>query len=207
MRDPSKSALRATASVAAALPALVLVLVACGRADPQEVATGDRPTATTIDERRAPQARPAEQRRTSRLQIETGDAVPDFAFTDVDGVERHLSDYRGKVVLLDFWGIWCKPCVAEVPHLVDTYERFRDRGFEIVGVNYRDDEETLRSFLDDNGMSWMQTREGRGANPIHELYSIRAWPSYYLIDESGNLLALNPRGKRLTEALEAHFGR
>ena len=64
------------------------------------------------------------------------DVVRDFDFVDFFGTRRRLSDYRGRYVLLDFWGVWCPNCRAEVPYLKDAYARFKSRGLEIIGMDY-----------------------------------------------------------------------
>ncbi|HMJ26634.1 MAG TPA: protein-disulfide reductase DsbD domain-containing protein, partial [Pyrinomonadaceae bacterium] len=71
--------------------------------------------------------------------LAAGAMVPDFSFTDFTGKTRHFSEYRGRYVLLDFWASWCSPCLADIPHLKETHLKYRDRGFEILGM----DSETL----------------------------------------------------------------
>ncbi|MGD8328266.1 MAG: TlpA disulfide reductase family protein [Acidobacteriota bacterium] len=141
-----------------------------------------------------------------RIALNEGAPAPDFEFVDLQGVSRRLSDYRGEVVLLDFWGAWCGPCHAEAPHLVEAYERFAARGFEIIGIDYGDDEEQQRAFMEEFGIDWPQTRESNAARPIHELYRVPDWPTHFLIDEDGMILKYEPRGEQLIELLEEHFG-
>jgi len=111
------------------------------------------------------------------------------------------------VLLLDFWGAWCGPCHAEAPHLVEAYERFAARGFEIIGIDYGDDEEQQRAFMDEFGIDWPQTRESNAGRRIHELYRVPDWPTHFLIDEDGVILKYEPRGEQLIELLEEHFDR
>ncbi len=143
----------------------------------------------------------------ARAALDEGAVAPDFSFVGRDGAEHRLSDYRGKVVLLDFWGAWCGPCRGEAPHLVDAYERYRDAGFEIIGIDYKDSEEAQLAFMEEFGMSWPQARESDSDRPIHDLYRNWTWPTHYLIDEDGVIIDFNPRGGKVLELLEERFGR
>jgi peroxiredoxin len=72
--------------------------------------------------------------------------APDFSLPDLSGQTLRLSDYRGKVILLDFWATWCDPCREETPHLVELQEKYRDRGFQMIGVSMDDGPEPVREF-------------------------------------------------------------
>ena len=65
--------------------------------------------------------------------LKIGDRAPDFVSTQLNGSPIRLSDYRGKVVLLDFWATWCAPCIAELPNVTRVYEKYQDRGLEVLG--------------------------------------------------------------------------
>ena len=79
-----------------------------------------------------------------------GRPVTDFSATDLDGKPISLQDYRGKVVLLDFWGVWCGFCIDEMPNLKKVYATYKDQGFDIIGVSLDDEETVLRDFLKEN---------------------------------------------------------
>ena len=72
--------------------------------------------------------------------------APEFALPDMSGQQLRLSNYRGKVVLLDFWATWCEPCREEIPHFVDLQNKLSDQGFQIIGVSMDDGPEPVRDF-------------------------------------------------------------
>jgi thiol-disulfide isomerase/thioredoxin len=129
----------------------------------------------------------AAEPRAARAVLLPGYAPPDMPFTDLDGKVRHLSDFRGSVVLLDFWGTWCGPCVAATPELVGLYEKYHSRGFEIVGVDSGDSREQLMKFMADKKMTWTQTMES-DKGPLATLFRVSGWPTYFIIGRDGRFV-------------------
>jgi thiol-disulfide isomerase/thioredoxin len=120
----------------------------------------------------------------------------DLKFTAVDGTEVDLAKMRGKVVLIDFWAVWCGPCVAELPNVIKAYERLHPKGFEIVGISLDQDKAKLEAFTKDKGMTWVQYFDGKGwQNEISSRFGIRSIPAMWLIDKKGMLVSTNVRGK------------
>jgi thiol-disulfide isomerase/thioredoxin len=78
----------------------------------------------------------------------------DFELQDLSGSTRRLSDYRGKVVFLNFWATWCGPCRFEMPSMEKLYRRFKDKGLEIVAVNLQEDRASVQRFVDQYGLSF-----------------------------------------------------
>ncbi len=127
----------------------------------------------------------------------------ELSFTAVDGRKVDLADLRGKVVLVDFWATWCPPCVEEVPALVETYEKFKDRGFEIVGISLDSDKAALEKFTADNKMSWPQFFDGKGwENELAQRFKIQSVPTMWLLDREGKLVDASPR-RALDKAVES----
>ena len=111
--------------------------------------------------------------------------APDFSFTSADGEYITLEDLKGKVVMLDFWGTWCPPCVASVPELRNLYSRYSKESFVLIGISSDHDDAVWRSFTNKNHMIWPQYRDRD--HRIAEMFSIRAFPTYIIIDHEGIL--------------------
>ena len=143
--------------------------------------------------------------RPDRAILKTGYAAPDFTFVALDGTSRKLSDLRGKVVLLDFWGTWCGPCVGAVPELVRLYAKYHARGFEILGIEARDTREKVAAFTADHHMPWPQTLE-KETDPITMRYRVDGWPTAYLVGADGTFLEANYLGEvKLADQLSKAF--
>ncbi len=127
-----------------------------------------------------------------------GKPVPDFFATDLGGNPISLQDYRGKVVLLDFWAVWCGPCIAEMPNIKKVYDTYSDKGFDVIGVSLDTDEAELREYLEMCKIPWRQIFSGEGWNsPLVKQYDIRGVPSPWLIDREGKLISYQARGAAL----------
>lgn len=127
----------------------------------------------------------------------------ELSFTAVDGRKVDLADLRGKVVLVDFWATWCPPCVEEVPALVETYAKFKEKGFEIVGISLDKEKAALETFTAENKMTWPQFFDGKGwDNELAKRFNIQSVPTMWLLDREGKLADASPR-ERLEKSVEA----
>ncbi|NDC64150.1 MAG: TlpA family protein disulfide reductase [Planctomycetia bacterium] len=115
----------------------------------------------------------------------------------------------GKVVLVDFWATWCGPCVAEIPNVLEQYEKYHSRGFEVIGVSLDEDREALEAFISERKIPWpilFEKSEGEGwRHPLSTYYGIRGIPTVILIGRDGNVITLDARGEKLGERLDALF--
>ena len=113
--------------------------------------------------------------------------APDFALKDLDGKELKLSDYKGKVVVLDFWATWCYPCRLEIPHLVALQKKFEKQGFSVIGISLdQGGAETVKPFYKMNNMNYPVVI---GNEAILDSYGgIRGFPTTFIINQDGKIV-------------------
>lgn len=120
--------------------------------------------------------------------LTVGKSAPYFTAYTTDGGEITLSDNRGLVVLLDFWGVWCPPCKSRMPHLKDLYDLYSSRGLVVILVSTDPDEQDTIDFLDKNNYTdFISVWEpgGKSGNPIKQLYEVKSFPYTFLLDRQG----------------------
>jgi cytochrome c biogenesis protein CcmG, thiol:disulfide interchange protein DsbE len=111
-----------------------------------------------------------------------GSNAPDFTVQDSDH-KVTLSQYRGQVVVLNFWATWCPPCVQEMPSLVQMAQRMRDKGVVVLGVSIDVDEAAYHRFLKDYHVEMVTVRDPEQKSPT--LYGTHGWPETYIVDRTG----------------------
>ena len=117
--------------------------------------------------------------------ILTGQPAPDFTLKTIDGKTISLKDFKGKVVLINFWATWCPPCREELPLFEEIYEKYKDKGFVILAINT--DPENLQDFLKDFGVE-LTFPILIGDEKILDLYPVRGLPTSFLIDREGKIV-------------------
>ena len=136
--------------------------------------------------------------------IEVGEIAPDFTAPSIDGPDITLSNVLldNKVTLLDFWAAWCRPCRIENPNLVRLHKKYKDAGFDIIGVSLdRTREQWEQAVIDDN-LPWTQVSNLNFWNdPVARRYSIRSIPQSYLLDKNGLVMGKNLRGQELEDRI------
>ena len=111
--------------------------------------------------------------------------APDFALTTFDGETIRLSQFRGKVVVINFWASWCIPCRDEAPFLEKTWHDYRDRGVVLIGVDWSDPETDARRFIKEFNITYPNGPDI--GTKIGQLYRIRGIPETYFVGKDGNL--------------------
>lgn len=125
------------------------------------------------------------QRFLSRIDLARARMAPPFSVTTLDGQRISLDSLAGKVVLIDFWAIWCPPCIEFLPHLREIVQRLRDQPFVIISISLDSDEARWKDFVAKNQMTWPQYRDGSVNGPIATQFGITAIPATFTIDADG----------------------
>ena len=129
-------------------------------------------------------------------------AAPPISVPDVDGRPITLSQFHGRVVLLDFWASWCGPCRAALPELRRLHERFAPKGLVLLGINLDEEQAAMRAVLTAEKITWPQI-QGASAHDLSARYGVSGIPTTVLIDRDGRLFVSGHwPGRRLAQATE-----
>lgn len=138
-------------------------------------------------------------------KVAIGQNFVDITMKDPQGNDVSLSDYagKGKYVLVDFWAAWCGPCRQEMPHVVAAYNKYKNKGFEVVGVSLDETHEEWVKGIKDLNMTWPQMSDLQyWKSPVVELYAFRGIPHTVLLDKDGKIIEKDLRGDALDKKLE-----
>ncbi len=148
--------------------------------------------------------------------LSEGMEVPEFSFIDFAGRKRHLSEFRGKYLLIGFWATWCKPCLAEIPQLKELYKKYQPRGFEILGMDsetlgqdisevdpqfVKDTDERARQLIKTHGILWTQATTETAVPVAVSIFGIQSLPAKILLDREGKVVARIKESKELDAML------
>ena len=136
-----------------------------------------------------------------------GQQLIDFSMNDTEGNPVKLSEAsKGKYLLVDFWAAWCSPCRAENPNVLANYNKYKTKGFDVLGVSFDEKKENWLKAVKDDALPWLQISDLKGwDNAAGKLYGIRSIPQNILIDPEGKIIAKNLRGEALGKKLEELF--
>lgn len=144
----------------------------------------------------------AQKRINDKRGTMVGYTATNFAQADPNGKMVQLTDFRGKYVLVDFWASWCRPCRMENPNVVAAYNKFKSKGFTVLGVSMDSNREAWLAAIQQDALNWTQLSDLKGwGNEVGKLYGVAGIPANYLIDKEGKIIAKDLRGAALEEKL------
>ncbi|WP_066223745.1 TlpA family protein disulfide reductase [Formosa haliotis] len=134
----------------------------------------------------------------------------EMEFTSINGDNINLKDMRGKVVLIDFWSIVCAPCITEMPHIQEMYDKYRDQGFEVIGLAADGDssKDRVLEIIKKQGATWPQSLD-KGKDVVvsyHSLLNIKGYPTVWLLNKEGIIVDKNARRERLEPLIRQYLG-
>src|SRR5215471_3455887 len=142
-----------------------------------------------------------------QMQPNIEDSRLDFALPSLKGDSIRLSSMKGKVFLLDFWASWCVPCRYSNKQLVKLYSKYKDKGFEILGVSLDDNRNEWKKAVNKDKITWLQINDNGGWNAVSAAkWNINAIPASFLIDKDGNVVAFDPEKQDLENKIKQLLG-
>jgi peroxiredoxin len=136
-------------------------------------------------------------------QVKVGQMAPDISLPDANGSIVKLSSLKGKVVLIDFWASWCRPCRASIPAVIKLYEAYKTKGFEVYGVSIDEKKKSWINAVSQDGINYTQVNDKAGwYAKVTEVYGVNEIPSTFLLNKNGEVVAVNLEGKELEDKIK-----
>ncbi len=132
----------------------------------------------------------------------SADKLTKFGYNAIDGSTQDISTMKGKVVVIYFWATWSAPSREPIPVLLKAYKKYKNQGFEILGISIDEDENALKTYVDEYNMNWPEYFDGKGTN--NQLYTemhIKSIPTLWIVGKDGTVLTMDP-GKDLASDID-----
>ena len=142
--------------------------------------------------------------------LKVGERVPDFTLSTPDGKEvnfyRFVKDK--KCVILDFWASWCSWCRKESPNVKEVYDKYRNKGVDVISVSFDTDRERWVKAIEEDGTPWTQVSDLKGTDKgyLYGWYGLKGIPAIYLIDSEGRIIVENMRGEVIMNSVKKYLG-
>ena len=141
--------------------------------------------------------------KAQKERLSEGKVAPEFSFPTPDGKKKlGPQDFKGKILVLDFWASWCGPCRAEIPHLKEAYKEYSNKGVAFFSVSIDKDDAAWRKAMKEENMPWTQAQAPKAGKDVMKQYQFSGIPYILVLDKEGKIVAKNLRGKALTDKLE-----
>ncbi|MFQ5965374.1 MAG: redoxin domain-containing protein [Candidatus Scalinduaceae bacterium] len=132
--------------------------------------------------------------------VRIGMEAPSFKALDLKGNPVSLSEYKGNIVVIDFWATWYDPCIQEFPKVKEMYRKFEDKGVKFIGISLDDVIEDLKSFVEEKQIEWPQVYEGmRWKGKISKLYNVQKIPMMFVLDQEGKVRHVGSDMNKITQ--------
>lgn len=136
--------------------------------------------------------------------LNVGKIAPNFTSPSIDGDMISLNDIKGKATIVEFWASWCGPCRRENPNLVKVYEKYHDKGLEIIGVSLDKPGQKARwqKAIEDDNLNWHHVGSLQYfRDPVARMYDVNSIPASFILDEDGKIVAKRLRGQALEDQI------
>ncbi|MBR8536914.1 AhpC/TSA family protein [Carboxylicivirga sediminis] len=143
-----------------------------------------------------------EEARAAAEKVKLGKVAPHFSYPTPEGVMVSPEDFKGKIVVIDFWASWCGPCRNEIPHLKEVYEEYHPKGVEVLSVSIDKKEADWHKALAEENMEWAQVLAPNAGKQTMKDYQFSGIPFIIILDKEGKIVAKQLRGKKIDEKLD-----
>ncbi|TAJ13499.1 DUF4369 domain-containing protein [Marinilabiliaceae bacterium JC017] len=137
-----------------------------------------------------------------KRRVAIGSVAPHFECATQDGKMVSPEDFKGKLLVIDFWASWCGPCRQEIPHVKEVFEKYKDKGVAVLSVSIDKKEKDWLKALSEENMGWQQIRATDSGKQLMKDYQFSGIPFIILLDKEGKIVAKNLRGEKLDEAID-----